>query len=184
MKLLGTVKEKGINTNLVTLTRTTARAIILKEDKILLVYSNMFHDFVTPGGGIKEKEELEEGLKREIREEIGGLMKKASPLGYIDEYRTVNGEVFCQKNYYFLVEIDHFIPPNRDTDEIIYGMEATWVTIDEAIKQNELEIKRRSNGEVHLVHPYTTLKRENMILDYIKEHVLWEDFILLKNIKI
>ncbi|MDY0316301.1 MAG: NUDIX domain-containing protein [Acholeplasmatales bacterium] len=179
MKLIGTIKEENLTIETIKKERISVRGIILKEDKILLTYSQMFHDYTTPGGGVESGEVLEETLKREIKEEVGGFIKSATAIGYIDEYRTFiddfrphAGSVFHQRNYYYLVEIDYFENTHRNKDEIHYGMEARWVYPDEAINQNNSEIERRSKGEVHLVHPYTTLKRENTILKYIKEHLL------------
>jgi len=49
----------------------SARAVIISDDKILLIYriKNGEEYYVTPGGGVEEGESIREALKREIKEE-------------------------------------------------------------------------------------------------------------------
>ena len=147
MKLIGTIKEENLIIETIKKERISVRGIILKDNKILLTYSQMFHDYTTPGGGVESGEVLEETLKREIKEEVGGFIKSATAIGYIDEYRTFiddfrphAGSVFHQRNYYYLVEIDYFENTHRNKDEIHYGMEARWVYPDEAINQDRKSV--------------------------------------------
>ena len=51
--------------------RPSARAIILKGDKIALVYSKKEKYYKFPGGGIHVDEDKKEALIREVREEAG-----------------------------------------------------------------------------------------------------------------
>ncbi len=54
-------------------TNVTSRAIIINNDKILLMHrrKNGEEYFVLPGGGIEEGETPEEAVKREVYEETG-----------------------------------------------------------------------------------------------------------------
>ena len=54
--------------------RPSARAIILQEDKIALVYSKKEKYYKFPGGGIHDDEDKIEALIREVREEVGMLV--------------------------------------------------------------------------------------------------------------
>ena len=53
--------------------RTNSRvsALVIKDNKILLIHRFKYGDeyWVIPGGGVEDKESLEESLKREVREE-------------------------------------------------------------------------------------------------------------------
>ena len=51
--------------------RPSARAVILKGDKIALVYATEEKYYKFPGGGIHEDEDKKEALIREVREETG-----------------------------------------------------------------------------------------------------------------
>ena len=51
--------------------RPSARAIIIKDDKIALVYSKKEKYYKFPGGGIHDDEDKKEALIREVREEVG-----------------------------------------------------------------------------------------------------------------
>ena len=49
--------------------RHAARGIVLKGEDILLLYTQRYHDYSLPGGGIDDGEDEVEGLIRELREE-------------------------------------------------------------------------------------------------------------------
>jgi len=51
--------------------RIATRAIVLKGDKILLLYTQRYDDYTLPGGGVDAGEDLIEGFKRELVEETG-----------------------------------------------------------------------------------------------------------------
>lgn len=53
--------------------RNSSRAVIVKDDKVLMIerYKNSRHYYVFPGGGIDEGEAPEETVVRELQEELG-----------------------------------------------------------------------------------------------------------------
>ena len=50
--------------------RKAARAIVVNGEEILL-YTQRYHDYSIPGGGIDDGEDIIEGLVRELTEETG-----------------------------------------------------------------------------------------------------------------
>ncbi|MCG6467119.1 NUDIX domain-containing protein, partial [Vibrio parahaemolyticus] len=51
--------------------RNAARAIVLDGEDVLLLYTERYHDYTLPGGGIDEGEDVIAGLVRELEEETG-----------------------------------------------------------------------------------------------------------------
>jgi len=68
--------------------RNTARAIVLKGEQVLLLYTARYDDYSLPGGGIDDGESIEQGLLRELHEETGAQQIKIKhPLGLYEEIR-------------------------------------------------------------------------------------------------
>ena len=91
--------------------RPSARAVILKGDKIALVYATEEKYYKFPGGGIHEDEDKKEALIREVREETGLNVIPESIREYGSVLRKQKSEkaddtVFEQENYYYLCETE------------------------------------------------------------------------------
>jgi len=78
--------------------RHTVRGVILKNKQILLVTGHGADFYWTPGGGVEPGETIVETLHREIKEELGVLIKSYKPY-YSYEYAD-------QKVDNFIIEID------------------------------------------------------------------------------
>lgn len=63
--------SQSLNLNGKKFYRETVRAVLIKDSRILLIYSPINGDYKFPGGGIEEPETHELSLKREIMEECG-----------------------------------------------------------------------------------------------------------------
>lgn len=169
-KLADIIIETGLENKERTTTRLTVRAIILKDQKILMTYSKKFDDYMTPGGGVEENEDFVDALKRELVEEVGVVADKIEPIGYIEELRSgQNGGILYQKSHYFEVTIREMVDTKPEAYEVRFGMMPRWVNIDDVIDQNDYQIRNRLKKDGLEIHPYSTLKRENMVLKYIKE---------------
>lgn len=171
MKLL----KKIINPELKTLEgtifkRIAARGIIIKDDKILLMYTKYYDDYSLPGGGVDSEEALIEGLKRELSEETGAQeIEVLSEYGYIDEYRPYhkeNYDLMHMISYIYLCDINSELQEAQLEDyEIANGMKAKWIDIEEAIKHNKEIIG--NNDDIGL-----SIKRETYILERIKKELM------------
>ena len=117
MKLLRKVIHPSLSNDYGTVfIRNTARAIVLKGEQILLLYTARYDDYSLPGGGVDEGESIEQGLLRELHEETGALqIQIKQPLGLYEEVRPWYKDDFnCVhiKSYCYYCEIsDEFADP-------------------------------------------------------------------------
>lgn len=179
MKKIGkTIIEGDLKENEVLKTRNTVRAIILKNNLVYMLYSKLYNDYIFPGGGIKDDENHEEALKRELKEELGAnKIKIIKNVGYIEELRygiNKTNSTYKQTSYFYLCEIDSIAAPSYNKREEAQGLTPKWIEISEAINHNNKELLTRNKDENKGF--ITVIKRENRILKHIKEN--------LKNAKI
>lgn len=112
--------------------RKATRCVVFdKDSKIALVYAaaNNYHKL--PGGGLEEGEEIENGLRRELVEEIGCEVENIRDLGIIEEYRNMIG--LHQMSYCFISNVKSLGTPQLDPNEVIEGYQTKWVNIDDAL---------------------------------------------------
>ncbi|WP_425092113.1 NUDIX domain-containing protein [Tropicimonas sp. S265A] len=86
--------------------RLAVRAVILKDDRLLLVnaWGGVKSDLWTaPGGGVERGASLPDNLKREVHEETG-LGIAVGPPCLVNEFHDPNGS-FHQVDIYFRAEI-------------------------------------------------------------------------------
>ena len=153
--------------------RPSARAIIIKGDKIALVYSNKEKYYKFPGGGIHNDEDKKAALIREVREEVGLVVVKES----IREFGSVlrrqkstvkEGEIFDQVNYYYFCDVlDEEVSQELDAYEDEAGFELRIVNIDEAIAVNAVYSSDDLFNDV-------MIKREKRVLELIRQE--WETY--------
>lgn len=175
MKLIGEkIIENGIKSFNNLKERKTIRAIIIKNNQVLMLYSGLFNDYTFPGGGLKNNEDHIETLKRELKEEVGANeVKVVKEVGYTEEIRYgINGSdnKYQQISYYYLCEINDVEKPTFVGREKLQKLETKYVDIDDVIKHNE---KVNSEREKEINKGYqTVLIRENMVLEHIKNRIL------------
>jgi 8-oxo-dGTP pyrophosphatase MutT (NUDIX family) len=123
--------------------RPSARGIILRHDKIALVYSRREAYYKFPGGGIRADEDKRAALIREVREEVGLTVIPDSIVEYGSVMRRQKSNVspdtiFEQENFYYFCSIDDtVVPQHLDDYEKQAEFTLRYVSIDEAIRTNE-----------------------------------------------
>lgn len=122
--------------------RNSAKAIIVKEDKVLLTKNqdNEGYFYIFPGGGQEHGETLHDALIRECIEEVG-LEVDIGDLLHIREYVGKNHEYSSfdfnvhQVEFYFVCklkdEMNNYIKPTKPDSHQV-GME--WIQINDLPK--------------------------------------------------
>ncbi|MDA3844917.1 MAG: NUDIX domain-containing protein [Vallitaleaceae bacterium] len=123
------------------LTRVAVRAVISKDNKVLMIHNNK-GDYKFPGGGIETGESHQETLEREVREESGYSIQGSTCLmGSVIERRIDQldcDRLFEMESFYYSCQIgDTQEEQMLDAYEEDLEMKPMWVTLDEAITNNE-----------------------------------------------
>ncbi|MDP4146497.1 MAG: NUDIX domain-containing protein [Bacillota bacterium] len=147
--------------------REAVRAIILRDNNILMVHTNK-GDYKFPGGGALEEEGHEQTLNREVREETGHIVNNVKGIvgivteRHIDEYDE--NSIFEMVSSYYMCEVsDSKTTQQLDDYESELNFQPVWVLLDEAIKVNE-EILSKND-----VNTNSWVLRETTVLKAIKE---------------
>jgi uncharacterized membrane protein YczE/8-oxo-dGTP pyrophosphatase MutT (NUDIX family) len=113
--------------------RKTSRAIIIKDNKILMQYLKNADFYILPGGGKKAFESYASCLKRELLEEAGYKIKAI-------EEKTIVYEYFLDssfENHFFIAQLKsdkvYNNKINHTEEEIALDIEHVWIPLDEAI---------------------------------------------------
>lgn len=121
--------------------RIAIRAVILKDNKILMVKNNK-GDCKFPGGGLEDGENYKDTLKREVKEETGyKVIKVKEYIGTIiernqDEYKKE--QVFEMESKYYICEVDDNKEEQKlDAYELELNFKPLWLKLSEAITINQ-----------------------------------------------
>lgn len=169
MKQLFVIDLNDYNENDTHFCRPSARGIILKPNgKIALVYSKQKNYYKFPGGGIHVGEDKREALIREVKEEVGMIVKPDT----IQEFGSVMrlqkstdtpNTVFEQENFYYLCQVEEEIQEqNLDAYEMEEGFELRIVALEEAIATNK-------SCKCEDFFDQVMVEREAKVLDLIRE---------------
>ncbi len=162
MRLLFTLDQGDYEEGKKSFSRPSARAIVIENGRVAMVYSRKFQHFKFPGGGIEKGESREAALLREAREEAGLVLdpKSVRPYGFVHRIERGNAEpLFLQDNFYYLADAQAIVPQELDGYEAEEGYTLRWVEPGEAIEQN----KALTNTYKRKYH--TMLLREALVLE-------------------
>ena len=110
--------------------RVGCRALIVKENKVLLSCEQRKNVYMSPGGGLEEGETLEECVIRELAEETGYKVKPIKAFVKVKEYAY---EVLWENNY-FICEIVGECERHLTENEIYNSVNPVWVELEKAIE--------------------------------------------------
>lgn len=151
--------------------RDTVRAIIMRDQRLLMVYSDKLNDYTFPGGGVKYDEDKINALKRELKEELGAHdVFDIKPYGFMQEKRfgiSNQKTVYLQTSYYYLCQVDKLGEQSLVDREKAFGVEPRWIDVMDAIRHNENTMKHSKLQQ----GMGTVLPREMAVLKDIKEYL-------------
>jgi len=152
------------------LTRLAARAIVVRGKQILMLYTQRYHDYSLPGGGVDAGEDIEQGLIRELQEETGAQqIRNINPFGLYEEYRPWQRDGYTSVNmlsYCFSCDIANELGDTQfEAHEINNGMKPVWIDIDVALQHNLDTIANSSKKGL-------SIERETFLLKLIKQQLL------------
>lgn len=111
-------------------TRTSCRAIVVKDNKILLSYESKTGFYMSPGGSLEGGETFEECVVRELAEETGYNVVPVKAFAVVNEYCYD----ILYVSRYFICEIEGECERALTETEIYKGMVPRWVDVDKAVE--------------------------------------------------
>ncbi len=150
--------------------RHAARAIVVKAENILLLYTERYHDYSLPGGGIDEGEDIIAGLIRELKEETGAQgISNIKPFARFDEYRPwykSDADIIHMISHCYVCDIDDQLGKTAlESHEVSNGMTPLWINIYAAITHNEAVIANSDKKGL-------SIERETFLLKEIAEKLV------------
>ncbi len=141
MHLLFTIDSKNYESCDKTTEKSSIRAIIRKDGKLLLQQDKEGY-YKLSGGGPEGIEDHCSTLLREVAEELGLVIKTDSlqEIGYIDEIRAdifePDVKYICHTYYYHVELTGETVEPKPTKSEIERGFHLASASFDEIIKKN------------------------------------------------
>ena len=174
MRDLFDMDRKDYNPNGKVYARPSVRAVIVRGDEVLLMYSQKYDYYKFPGGGIEPGESHTDTLVREVQEESGYLVKPET----IEEFgrvlrrergdRDPNG-IFEQENFYYFCEAGEMPGEvNLDDYEAEEGFAPRFVKpFDAHVHNRRLRRFLQSGGEAQRPYYFEIVYREERVLDLL-----------------
>jgi len=165
MKELYVFDKKNYDKSLPRHTRKAVRAIIKKNDDLVLVKNKRQGYYQFPGGGLEPGESHLDTITRETAEETGLTIipESVKEYGIVREVRRdlYRNEIFEQISYYYYAEVSEIVPEEPfEPREAEAGFIAECVSIKTALDADR-RICNSKNGKSEF------LKRETYVLELL-----------------
>lgn len=154
--------------------RPSVRAIIVRGNDVLLIYSKKYGYYKFPGGGIKQGESNADALVREVREETGYEVKPETIEEFGRVLRRERGEeepdgIFEQENFYYFCEVtDNRTEMKLDDYEAEEEFTPCFVKPFEAHSHNwHLRHNSRNDKEAAKAYYWEIVERDGRVLDLV-----------------
>lgn len=144
MKKLFTIDLKNYNPDGKKFYRPSVRGIIFDDnDNVAMIYSQKYHFYKFPGGGIEGDETHLETLAREIKEEAGMTLIPNSVEEFGEVLKIQKGDevgeetIHIQQNFYYTCRVEDEVgEQDLDDDEKDLDFVLRFVPVEEAIRTN------------------------------------------------
>lgn len=165
MELLFEIDKKDYDPKGEVFSRPSARAIIIQDGKIAVIYSRKNQFYKIPGGGVESGEDNITAMIREVKEEVGLTVKPETikEFGYVHRIQRGKHEpVFVQDNFYYWCDVENGqeLPQYSDA-EMREEFVPVFVDLAEAIRVNEEFVKANSLNAM--------IERELRVLKMVQE---------------
>ena len=123
--------------------REAVRALILTPARELLLLRVRVPEiaepfWIAPGGGLEPGELAEDGLRRELQEEVGLSDFELGPLVWRRQHTfTFKGCRICQRESYYIVHAGRFQPCMSDVVESEFVLEFRWWPVSSLCRTSE-----------------------------------------------
>lgn len=149
--------------------RKSARAVLFNSaGEVGVQRITKFNHHKLSGGGVEQDEQLEDALRREVREEVGCEIDNLQLLGMIIEYRNHDANPDERLIHISYGYIAHVTGNNGKTtyeqEEIDDGMIPVWLPLDKAIEIMEGENPDRYEGKFMVARDLAFLKEARAVL--------------------
>ena len=155
--------------------RPSARGIILRGGRIMMIHSRLLDYYKFPGGGIEAGEDHLTALCREVQEEASLRVKPETVRPYGQVHRIQKGhseDVFVQDNYYYTCEAeDEGGSPALEEDEKEEQFVPVLVTPEEVIDVN---LSKEHGGRTDDEHLQVMLHRETTVVKMLVQDGMFQ----------